>query len=221
MDIYSLFGNRELFKVIYALFILLVCFFIVYKTNKLYKLSMHNGIRYFRNAFFFYGLGFVLRYFLGFFIAKELVIDVVFEFFLIMAGFFLLYSLIWKKFETKPGNMFSSLLNPRIIVFYILTIMVIILDAMWTTYYFMFVSQIIIFLFASGISLRNYIKDNNQHPFLKFYFIAMLISLIAWILNALAATFFSWNLLAMADIYLLNLIFFLLFAYGVVKVTKN
>jgi len=57
--------NKELLKILYALIITVICLFIVIKTNKLFKISSHQGIRYLRNAFFFYGIAFITRYFLG------------------------------------------------------------------------------------------------------------------------------------------------------------
>jgi hypothetical protein len=95
MDIYSfIIANKDLFKIIYAFLIILICLFIVLKTHKLFHLSLHPGIRYFRNAFFLYGIAFFARYFLSLVIKQPLVTTSIFEFFIIMAGFFLLYSLI-------------------------------------------------------------------------------------------------------------------------------
>ena len=91
---------KELFKIFYAIAIGLICAFIVLKTHRLFRLSHHQGIRYFRNAFLFYGAAFIIRFFVGSPFIYDLMtrevfslINFVFEFFLIMAGFFLLYNL--------------------------------------------------------------------------------------------------------------------------------
>ncbi|MBU0894209.1 MAG: hypothetical protein KKF48_03670 [Nanoarchaeota archaeon] len=228
MDFYTwIITNKELFKIFYALIILIICIVIVLKTNRLFKLSLHPGIRYFRNAFFFYGIGFLIRYFIGTpFVYENILpnshafINLAFEFFLVMGGFFLLYSLLWKRFETDVPS-FSSLFNSRILILYAITIIAVILDSLWKMNYIMFVSQIIIFIFASVISYSNLIKSKNKHMFLKYYFTAMSLSLIAWILNALAALYFEWNNIILVNIYVLNMIVFLLFLYGVIKVTKT
>ncbi len=220
MPIYkAIIENKEIVKIIYALIIVFICFLITLKAHRLFRLSFHSGIRYFRNAFFFYGLGFAARYFLKFISADYFLINPLFEFFLVMAGFFLLYSLLWKRIDSH--NPRSSLLNRRIGIFYLMAIIIILLDYVWNVPYFMYSAQIIIFLFASIISYSNYKKDNYKNKFLRFYFIAMVLGLFAWILNALAAVFFSWNQMVLINIYLLNAIFFLLFLYGVVKVTKT
>jgi len=219
--------NKEIVKVIYGLAIVLTCIVIVFKTNKLFRISLHQGIRYFRNAFFFYGIAFAIRHFLGpisFYSTTSIShppIKFIFEFFIIMAGFFLLYSLIWRKFETASTYSTSSLLNKNLIVFYLMTIIIAALDYIYGTYCLMFFSQIFIFILASVISFTNYIEKGTRHKFLKFYFIAMFLSLSAWVLNALAALSFDWNVGIIMNIYIINMIIFLLFLYGVLKLTKK
>jgi len=226
MIIYDLIvENKELLKIFYALIITIICTFIVIKTNRLFKISLHQGIRYLRNAFFFYGIAFIARYFFGILSFHSdlgeiynFLIQVFFESFIIMAGFFLLYSLLQKKIESEAN--FSSLFNKRIILFYGMAFIIAILDFLWETSYLMFISQIILFAYASIIGFINYKKNGRKHKFLKFYFMAMLLSFIAWILNALAALYFDWDKGIMMSIYGINIIFFLLFLYGVIKVTK-
>jgi len=228
MQYYSFISeNMELFKFLYSLAIVLICLVIVLKTNKLFKLSSHQGIRYFRNAFFFYGLGFMFRYVLGSRLISGQIISqnnyfimiILFEFFMIMAGLSLFYSLIWKKFEKTEKGHFSSLFNWKMFIFYLMSIIIAVLDYLWGTYILMFSSQIILFGFASIISYINYIRKGSKHRFLKFYFIAMLLSLIVWIFNAFLILFLNWNKEILGNVYLINILVFMLFLYGVIKVT--
>ena len=219
--------NKELLKPLYGFLIGIICGIIVLRTDKLFHLSLHQGIRYFRNAFFFYGIAFIIRYLSGALTFYEyinpdynFIINIIFEFFLIMAGFFLIYSLIWKKLESPKENNRSSLFNIRILVFYILTLIIVILDYIWDVYYFLFASQIILFFFATIISYKNFSEDVKKHTFPKFYFIAMFLSFIVWILNALAGLFFEWSNIVLINIYSINVLIFLIFLYGVVKVTN-
>jgi hypothetical protein len=209
--------NREIFKVLYSTIIVLACLIIFIKSNRLFKISHHQGIRYFRNAFFFYGLAFLSRYFIVFLYPS--LMKVVFEFFLIMAGFSLFYSLLWKKFETPKGS-FSSLFNLRMIIFYLFAILLVGFDFLWNTYNFLFFSQIILFLFISIVSYVNY-KNKRRHKFLKLYFIVMILNLLAWTLNFIAAIFFNWRLRWTVNVYILNVVIFLVFLYGVLKFTKK
>jgi hypothetical protein len=220
--------NKELMKIFYLLLIGLICTIIVFKSHRLFKISEHQGIRYFRNAFFFYGIAFLIRYFLGalssqvniFSFYYGYTINVLFEFFLVMAGFFLLYSLLWKRFENVTPPPISSLFNPMIILFYGMALIIVILDFIWATHNFMFVSQIIIFIFAIIISYGNYVINGAKGNFLKFYFIAMILSFITWVLNFAASSIFNWSQMILMAVYGLNIIMFLLFLYGVIKITK-
>jgi len=226
MEVYSLIvRNQELFRLVYTLLIGIACFAIVVRTNRLFRLSFHQGIRYFRNAFFFYGLAFLIRYPLGesyFLIYKiipSFITKALFEFFLIMGGFSLLYSLLWKKLETEKGSL-SSLFNAKIALFYALALVIVGLDYLWKTYYLMFASQIILFGYASTISYLIYIKSENQQNFLKLYLVVMILNLIAWLSNFVVAVFFNWHQGGIISIHILNVIIFLLFLYSVVKATK-
>lgn len=220
MSFYSfILENKDLFKLIYSLIIILICAVIVLRTNKIFRLSSHPGIRYFRNAFLFYSIAFFSRYVLPIFTSEYQTTMFLFEFFIIMAGFFLLYSLIWKRFELKFPD--SSLFNRRIFVFYLMAFILVLLDIIWNSLYFLFFSQILIFFTASIISLINFKKKLSKHKFTGFYFFAMLLMLFAWIINLLLPSIFLWNNIALINVYIFNTIFFLVLLYGVVKITRN
>jgi len=219
-------SNKDFLKIIYGLLIGLFCFIIVLRTDKLFRLSMHQGIRYFRNAFFFYGIAFLFRAIIGGIfliqsgeIAYFFISSFIFEFFLISAGFFLLYSLIWKTFESERVN--SSLFNGKIFVFYLIALVLSGLDLTLGGYYFLFLSQVFVFTLATGISFNNLRRDQGKHGFPRFYFLAMLLSLIAWMLNAFAALYFNWSQIIILNTNLINAIIFLLFLLGVLIITKK
>ena len=219
--------NKEMLKLIYAAIIILICFVTVLKTYRLHKLSGHQGIRYFRNAFLFYGIGFLIRYILGAFLFFNLIdpiyrqiITFVFEYFLIMAGFFLLYSLLWKNIESENPKYSSSLINSKISLFYLMALILVALDFVWGGLNFMFLSQVVLFAFATIVSYMNYSEGKKQYKFRKFYFVAMLLNFIAWLSNALVVFFFNGNQNMIINIYFLNIIIFFLFLYGVIKVTE-
>ncbi len=226
MDLYSLLiGNKYLLEIIYTLFIGLICAVVVLKTDRFFRLSLHQGIRYFRNAFLFFGLAFISRYIFG--LSSDLSITyscmfgILFEYLIVMSGFFLFYSLIWRNFESANSEYVSSLFNSRILVFHLIALFISLLDFLFGVYYFMFLSQIITFLFASVIACLNYKKSGGKRKFLKFYFMAMLLAFSAWILNFLAALFFDWNPLLLINIGIINVTFFLLFLFGVLKITRK
>lgn len=229
MILYSwILENKELVKILYALAIVFICSVIVAKSDRLFRLSMHKGIRYFRNAFLFYGIGFAIRYFFGssllyknMFPGYASLVNFIFEFFMIMAGFFLLYSLLWRKIESSKEKYASSLLNKKITIFYIMALVLAILDYSWNTHEFLFFSQIVLFAIISFVSYRNYSRKGKDRRFLKFYFIAMVSGLIAWSLNALASLYLNWDKNVLILIYFLNIIIFFLFLYGIVNIIKS
>jgi hypothetical protein len=226
MSLYSfIMESKFILEALYALIICSICMLIVLKTDRFYKLSLHKGIRYFRNAFFFYGIAFAVRYLFGVFsdftLHYAFLLGVLFEYFFVMAGFFLFYSLVYKKIESPAEHYKSSLLNPKIMIFHIIALLISVLSYIWETYFFMFFSQIIIFSSMLTISFVNQKEHGRQRKFLKFYSIAMFLGLAAWTLNLLAALYFEWNPAILIDIGIMNVIFFLLFLYGVIKFTQK
>jgi len=225
MSLYSfLLDNKYILELSYALLLTFICAVIFFRTDKFFRLSLHKGLRYFRNAFLFYGAAFITRYLFG--VLSDLnfdyayIVKIIFEYFFVMAAFFLLYSLMWKKFETQREK-HSSLFNPKIAIFHVLALVIAMMDYLWGTYYFLFGAEILIFIIASALAYSNYRKDRGQHKFLKFYFFAMILSLAAWVLNFLAESYFNWNHNLLIDVGIIDVIFFLLFLYGVVKATKQ
>ena len=96
---YNLIANNiELLRFFYSILIAVICLIVVLKTDRLFRISLHQGIRYFRNAFFFYGIAFVLRYSLNY-DSYVFIINPLFKFFMMMGGFFLLYSLYGKNLK--------------------------------------------------------------------------------------------------------------------------
>lgn len=215
-------ANKEVLKIVYALVICFICAVIVLKSDRLFKLSDYQGIRYFRNAFFFYGLAFFVRFILGgtsFGSGYMFVLGFVFEFLAIMAGFFLFYSLIWKRVEKKENH--NSLFNIRIGIFYLVALLLVFFDYRFATNLFMYISQILLFVIMSFVTFKNYLGGGGgRHGFLKFYFLAMVLGVVTWALNMVLYYFLEWNKAVQMAVYGLNIIFFLFFLYGIVRVFK-
>lgn len=212
--------NKEVLKLSYAVILGLICFFIVLKTDKLFRLSQHRGIQYFRNAFFFYGIGFFVRYFFPLFIDNLFFQQYFFEFFFMIGSFSLLYSLVWKNFERYHSNYHTSLFNLNLIVFYLISIIVPILDYFWSFHKVLFIMQMVIFVFASALSFRNYFYSNRKN-FSKYYFLIMFLSLVFWILNFFADDVFHWDSIALVILYAIDIVIFGFFFLLIVKATRK
>lgn len=212
-------ANKEFLKLFYALVVLFICSYIVLKTDRMFKLSDYQGIRYFRNSFFFYGLAFFFRFIFGAIppLSTEFsnYIKLIFEFFVVVAGLFLLYSLIWKRIEKEKSH--HSFINLKAIGFYVVSIGIGFSDFYFQTSIFMYISQIILFLIMSFIGYKNFIGGKGW--FLKYYFIILVLGFFVWILNALLEYYFNWNKFLYIGVYLLNFLFFLVFVYAVRKLT--
>jgi len=102
-----------------------------------------------------------------------------------------------------------------------MALIIVLLDYFWDTMYIMFLSQILLFLVALIISYLNFKKRKNARGFTHFYLIAIAIILLAWVLNFFASLLLNWNIAALIYIYILNIIFFLLFLFGVTKITSR
>lgn len=224
-----IFATKELLKVVYALVVFFICSVIVLKTDRLFKISDHQGLRYFRNSFIFYGAAFIVKFILGgisnplnnpsYNGSYFLVINYLFSFLIISAGFFLLYSLIWKYLEKEKN--YHSLFNIKIGILLTLSLLIVFLDFSFTTNYFMYISQIILFMVIATISLINYIKDKGKHKFLKYYFFTMILGLVTWVLNVGAYYFSDWAVAIKINIYIINMIFFLFFLFALTKLTNK
>ncbi len=217
--------NKENLKIVYALLVLFICSIVVLKTDRLFKLSDYQGLRYFRNSFFFYGLAFFFRFILGVIpnISEKsfyfLNTHFLFEFFIIVAGFFLLYSLVWKNFEKK--KLHNSLFNLNAGFFYFSGFLIGFFDFILKSPILMYLSQIILFLIMVIISYLNFSSNKNSSNFLKNYFIIILVGLTSWILNLSLRYFPIENSVVQIGIYGLNILFFVFFLYAIIKITGN
>ena len=216
-------ANKELFKVIYALIILFVCSFITIKADRLFKISDYQGIRYFRNAFFFFGLSIVARFILGPvqttfpFIFGELT-KLFFQFSVLVGTLFLVYSLIWKKIESQKKH--HSLFNLNALIFYLIALIVVGLESIFNNFLLFYIFEICFLLIILIISLKNSLENKKRSSFLKTYVIAIFIWIIAFLIESLKPIIGnSGNVLI--SIYILNGIFFLLFLGGVRRLSNG
>jgi hypothetical protein len=88
----------------------------------------------------------------------------------IMAGLFLLYSIIWKKVKVKESSV--------IILFNFVTIVILLFDYFMRYPFTHLFVTVVMLLVAAAISL----KKSKKHPF----FIAYLLILLIWILNLIS-----------------------------------
>lgn len=214
-------------ETIYTLLIAITSLLVFFKTRKVYNFSNYKGLRYFSNAFLFIAVGFLLRYIiiLQKILSGELLgtiqqtnlLLILMQFFLILPGMFLLYSLIWKKFENTKYS--KKPLNAPVTFIYIVSLIFAIADFLLQSFLFMYLSQILLFLIASIIAYKNYKTTKQQLK--QFYFISMVLFLIARTINLIAQyTIDSFPLMRIYT-YIITVVVLFLFLYITNKLTKT
>jgi hypothetical protein len=112
-------------ELIYSFVIILCSLMVYYATKEMYELSSHKGIKFFRQSFIFFAVAYFFRYFIQFFLISLNLEDIlefspffiggislfVFLYSSSMAIFYLLYSVMWKKWNnTKSKNILFNTL---------------------------------------------------------------------------------------------------------------
>jgi hypothetical protein len=203
---------------IYYLFIILCCTVIYLRTKRLYDLSQYEGLRYFKSAFLYYGLGYGASYLLqmSFYFQKELYyilsmpMAAVTGYLLSMGGFFLVYSLIWKGFGS----------GTRIMFLHASSAIIGLLNAASGSPTVLYLTQMAVFAYASLISFQNYAQSRKK-IFPQLFFITTVLLLVAWIMN------FAYQVLyfVFPDFYIyvqiVTMVIFTIFLYLVLSLTRN
>jgi hypothetical protein len=216
-----------LIETIYALALIIPCLIIFFKVKRIHDFSKYKGLMYFSHAFVFFCIGFFIRYIYMIFsrfsgdIASTIqdynILLALMKFFLILPGFFLLYSIIWKKFEIKKYSK-SIITYPEFIIF-IITLIIVLLGIFHETLLFFYFSQILLFSISSLISFINLRKKSNR--FRLLYFSSMFIFLLIWIVNLFAQYTIDRFPIIRIYTYVATVIGILLFFYITLNLTKD
>lgn len=199
-------GTSFWIELFFALMVVILCFLIYKKTKEIYDLTSHKGIKYFRQAFLFFGVAFLSRFLLmlsiilndGPLFGKGL-FQLGFFIFIysgLMAALLLVYSTIWNKFK-DPDRYFywinlialsialvDTIFNPRENFFFIITLLLLI-------------STIISF------------SSRESNKTLKTYVIYIFLFL-AWFSSILANFFVRFSTLSGIILYVISALLFLL-----------
>lgn len=111
-------------EIIYSFVIIFCSLMIYFGTKEIYELSSHKGIKYFRQAFLFFAIAYFFRYFIKLIvvyfnaqgilsISRDLfnplisqITLIFFMYFSAIAVFYLLYSVMWKKWNGNSGKIY-------------------------------------------------------------------------------------------------------------------
>lgn len=205
-------------ELIYSFVIILCSLMVYFGTKEIYELSSYKGIKYFRKSFLFFAIAFFFRYFIKIIFALfspqgdmavlrifPALTTVLFIYFSSMAIFYLLYSLLWKRWNLLKIYMLQ-ILSVAISVVSILIGNIIFYIAINLLFLITALISISVVYFKSGKKSRK----NNLHTIYMMLF-------IFWILNIfdiLIPSFFGKLQLV---IYLSSICIFFIILYKVLK----
>jgi hypothetical protein len=203
-------------------FVIIICSLMIYLgTKELYELSSYKGLKYFRQAFLFFAIAYFFRSFIKFILMYFNVREIhefspmffgsftllVFMYFSSLAIFYLLYSVMWKKWSSNPN---------KIYIFHLLALvmsLIIILSKNVWIYLGLNILLFSIALFTVYVSHNNTKKKTKGH---NLYVIYLLLSLF-WILNIIDILIPEFFQTFQLFIYLTSIFLFLMMMYKVLK----
>lgn len=220
-------------ELIYS-FVIVVCSLMVYHaTKEMYELTSYKGIKYFRQAFLFFAIAYFLRYSIKFFqiffnlrgvpeISPQHMGGMppfifgwlslfVFLYFSSMAVFYLLHSIMWKKWSR------STL---RSYLFNIISLIIAFIGASFGGRQMYLILNILLFLLVSFILFAAY-KDSKNKKKGKNLFIIYLLLFVFWILNVIDTLLPRFLQFYQLLIYLASILLFMIILYKVLKKSGN
>ena len=211
-------------EIIYS-FVIIICSLMVYfGTRELYELSSYKGIKYFRQAFLFFAVAYFFRSFIKFvmdYFKISRILDfspmifgqfslLLFIYFSSMAVFYLIYSLMWKKWNGSSKKIYLFHALAVIIslagIFFINQMVYLGLNI------FLLIFVIIISFISNSDKKRG--KKNNLHMIYTLLF-------IFWFFNVMDVLIPDFLQNIQLFIYLISLGIFLTILYKVLKKTGS
>jgi len=205
-------------EMIYS-FVIIVCSLMIYfSTKELYELSSYKGIKYFRQSFLFFALAYFFRSFIIFVLIffeipirdlQELGIFILFIFMYssTMAIFYLLYSILWKKWNNHKNKIL--LLHFIAIVISLISISIGAIEILLTL-------QIGLFLFVTLVNYFSYKKSKKKNRLYAIYILLFAF----WILNIIDILISIFPGELQLFVYFSSIGIFLMILYKVLKKTN-
>jgi hypothetical protein len=202
---------------IYSFVVIFCSLMIYFGTKELYELSGHKGIKYFRQAFLFFAIAYFSRSFIKFLMSyfnigaiMEMPLFfgpltlLIFLYFNTIAVFYLVQSLMWKKWGNGTG---------KIILFHILALIISLVNIFYLSSLIYLWSHILLLVFILISTLASSEKIKNH----KFYYIYILL-FVFWLLNSIDLLIPVYLQNFQILIYLFSTAIFLTILYKVTKI---
>ncbi len=206
-------------ELVFSLIIIIACSIIYFRTKELYELTSYKSIKYFRNAFLFFGIAFLVRLLLrlaSLIIGIEDVSIVLFwigiafsAFAGLIAGFYLMYGVLWKKLEKSK---FSKYTHPIPLGIIALIFVLIFHGAA-------LIAILALYIIAIYLAYKNR-KESKKKTGIAGIHVIYILLFISWIAGWAAQFAIRFSLIGGIIQYSLSSILFLIILYRVIKITK-
>jgi hypothetical protein len=212
-------------ELIYS-FVIIICSLMIYfATKEMYELSSYNGIKYFRQAFLFFAVAYFFRYFIMFVLLIFNLRDIlefspqylggisllIFLYSSSMAIFYLLYSVMWKRWSHD---------KIRIYLFNLAAVFIALIGTVFRSFLTDLILNLVLFIFIIIVLYFAY-KDSNKKYKGKSLFIIYLLLFIFWVLNIIDVLLPRFLELYRLIIYVISIFIFMIILYKVLKKTGN
>ena len=208
-----------LVETIYTFIIVFTALAVSIKARKFYALSSYKAIKYFSNAFLSFAVAFFTRFILlistiiqTFWIRSitGTVLSLLFYYTLSLAGFYLLYSLVWKNFK---GIFLHKTSGKKEVLLHIAALGIAFITFFLQRMSLLFITQLIVLAYAISISYNNY-KKAKKRSFPQLYFIAMVLAFIGYLSNYLLGFIEPFYPPSVLYVYAVTASIFIIFFYG-------
>jgi hypothetical protein len=203
-------------ELFYSFIIISSSLMIYFGTKEIYELTNHKGIKYFRQTFLFFAIAYFFRsfiklLFIQFQISKILTLNVLgpitlllFIYFSSIAIFYLLYSVMWKKWNSK-----------KLLLLHFLAILLAIITLLGNSISYLGINLLLLLFLIFTIYKS---KKKSKHKILYLNYILLS---IFWVLNILDILIPNFLKTFQLIIYFASTIVFLTILYKVLKNSGN
>ena len=172
------------FELVYTVIAVIFCMAIYFKTKESYELTKYEGIKYFRDAFLFLGLSYLLRFLSGLVMFSLIAFDYfiprgrLMVFFILPLGylstiaiFYLIFSSLWKKLNMEHFRVFAHVIAASLAVASFLT----------RSHLILLLLQLVLLTAAVNLSYAVHRKEKKISRVHGLYLLIFLI----WLINLL------------------------------------
>jgi len=169
-------------ELVFTIAAFIFCVLIFYKTREIYNLTKHKGIRYFRDAFLFFGLSYVLRFLFSIILVSRIAFDfilpryffmptfiLIMGYFSTMAIFYIIFSSVWKNFDNRI----------LVILGHSVSILLSVICFLTESHMMLFFLQLVLLIIAAMLILAMR-KDGKKSFQTKGLY---LLTLVLWLIN--------------------------------------